>query len=80
VTTTSLDASITAVRHWLIHMPFHRRQQSASSRRSGATRLVVEITTDAGVTGYGESICLLVQRSIRTIHVRMGQSCTSPMI
>lgn len=59
MTTTALDARITGLRHWLIHVPFHRRQQSASSRREGMTRLVVEITTDAGVTGYGESICLL---------------------
>ncbi len=54
-----IDAHISSIRHWMIKMPFSVSTQSASSRREGITRLVVEVTTDAGIKGYGESVCLL---------------------
>lgn len=51
--------TIVAVRSWLVRMPFVRKHVSANSRRSSTTRLVVEIETEGGVKGYGETICLL---------------------
>ena len=51
--------TITAIRHWLIHVPFTAPIAWGSGSRSGPTRLVVEVTTDAGIRGYGETICLL---------------------
>ncbi|WP_176473024.1 mandelate racemase/muconate lactonizing enzyme family protein [Sphingomonas lenta] len=50
---------ITAVQHWLVRMPFSEDILWASGRRTGATRLVVRIDTDAGVVGWGETICLI---------------------
>jgi glucarate dehydratase len=61
VTTTALSAAptITAIRHWLVHIPFTAPIVWGSGSRSGPTRLVVEITTSGGIRGYGETICLL---------------------
>ena len=53
------DDTITSVRHWLVRMPFRHRLESANARRTGATRLVVEITTASGIKGYGETSALL---------------------
>lgn len=50
---------ITAVQHWLVRMPFAEEILWGAGKRSGATRLIVRIETDAGVIGWGESICLL---------------------
>ena len=40
-------------------MPFKEDILWASGRRTGATRLIVRIDTDAGITGWGETICLI---------------------
>lgn len=50
---------IQSIRHWLVHIPFSTELLWGSGRRGGTTRLIVEITTDSGVVGYGETICLL---------------------
>ena len=50
---------ITAIRHWLIYIPFDNPIVWGSGKRAGSTRLVVEVTTAGGVKGYGETISLL---------------------
>lgn len=50
---------ITGVRHWMVRAPFNEDILWTSGRRTGATRLVVRIDTDAGVVGWGETICLI---------------------
>jgi len=56
---TTASLSIVSIRHWLVHIPFSAPIVWASGTRSGPTRLVVEVTTDGGIRGYGETICLL---------------------
>ena len=43
----------------MVFMPFKTPHLWGSGRRPGATRLVVQVHTDAGVVGLGETICLL---------------------
>lgn len=50
---------IIAVQHWLVRMPFNEDILWASGRRTGATRLICRIETDAGIVGWGETICLI---------------------
>ena len=50
---------IVRVRSWLVHMPFTEAISWASGARTGSTRVVVEIETEGGTKGYGESISLL---------------------
>lgn len=50
---------IAEIQHWLIYVPFTRTIGWASGKRAGSTRLVVEVTTESGLKGYGETICLL---------------------
>lgn len=50
---------ITEIRHWMVHIPFTTGILSGSGRRGGVTRLIVELTTESGLKGYGETICLL---------------------
>jgi L-rhamnonate dehydratase len=50
---------ITAIRHWLIYIPFDSPIVWGSGKRAGSTRLVVEVTTAGGIKGYGETISLL---------------------
>jgi glucarate dehydratase len=56
---TTASLSIVSIQHWLVHIPFSAPIVWASGTRSGPTRLVVEVTTDGGIRGYGETICLL---------------------
>jgi L-alanine-DL-glutamate epimerase-like enolase superfamily enzyme len=53
----SNDLAIRSIRHWLIYVPFAKPIAWASGKRPGSTRLVVEVTTEGGVRGYGETIC-----------------------
>jgi glucarate dehydratase len=55
----SQHMKITEIRHWMVYVPFTTGILSGSGRRGGVTRLVVELTTDQGLKGYGETICLL---------------------
>ncbi len=50
---------IVAVRRHLVHVPFGTPIAWASGVRSGAVRLIVEVETAGGITGYGETICFL---------------------
>ena len=53
------DEKIVSTRSWLVHMPFTAAISWASGARSGTTRVIVEIETEGGTKGYGESISLL---------------------
>lgn len=58
--TTGDDAlRIVSARHWMVRMPFKQTIEWASGKRTGTTRVIVELKTAAGHVGYGESICLL---------------------
>lgn len=50
---------ITKVEHALIRMPFTEDILWGSGRRIGTTRLICKIETDAGITGWGETISLI---------------------
>ena len=50
---------ITHVAHWMIRVPLTESIAWASGARTGATRLVTRVETDAGITGWGETICLI---------------------
>ena len=50
---------IVSARHWMVAMPFSQALEWGSGKRPAATRLVVELTLANGVTGWGETICLL---------------------
>lgn len=50
---------ITKIDHWLVRMPLAETILWGSGKRSGTTRLIVRIETDAGVTGWGETISLI---------------------
>jgi len=50
---------IASVDHWLIRMPFRESILWGSGARSGATRLVARITTEDGIVGWGETLCLI---------------------
>ena len=46
---------ITQVESWLINIPYKCEEKSALVARSGVTDLIVRITTDNGLIGWGES-------------------------
>jgi L-alanine-DL-glutamate epimerase-like enolase superfamily enzyme len=50
---------IAKIDHWLVRMPFSESILWGSGARSGTTRLVVRITTEDGVLGWGETISLI---------------------
>jgi glucarate dehydratase len=50
---------ITKVEHWLVRVPFTEDILWGSGRRIGTTRLVCRIETDAGISGWGETISLI---------------------
>lgn len=50
---------ITHVSHWMLRIPLTESIAWASGARTGATRLVCKIQTDAGIVGWGETICLI---------------------
>lgn len=56
---TRSDLQIARIRRWLVRVPLKHPIAWASGTRSGVTRLIVELTTAAGIQGYGETICLL---------------------
>ena len=51
--------NIAEIRYWIVHIPLENPLTWASGKRTGSTRLICEITTENGVKGYGETICLL---------------------
>ncbi|HQZ11844.1 MAG TPA: mandelate racemase/muconate lactonizing enzyme family protein [Devosia sp.] len=50
---------ITAIDHWLVSIPYREQVAFSSTTRNNATRLIVRLETDAGVVGWGETLCLL---------------------
>jgi glucarate dehydratase len=50
---------VTEAQAWLVRMPFAEDILWGSGRRTGATRLVLRLLTDAGVEGWGETISLI---------------------
>ncbi|MDC8013499.1 mandelate racemase/muconate lactonizing enzyme family protein [Tahibacter soli] len=50
---------IVEVNYWMVRMPLTESIAWASGARTGATRLVARIETDAGIVGWGETICLI---------------------
>ena len=53
------EARIIRLDHWLVRVPFKEAILWGSGRRTGPTRLIVRIETDAGVVGWGETIALI---------------------
>ena len=53
------DLTIRSVRRWLVRVPVQKPMVWASGVRTGVTRLIVEIETEGGLVGWGETICLL---------------------
>ncbi len=53
------DLTIVDIRRWLVRVPVNKPMVWGSGARTGVTRVIVELTTAGGVTGWGESICLL---------------------
>ena len=50
---------ISRIRKWIVHVPLMSAISWSSGKRTGSTRLICEVTTQGGVRGYGETICLL---------------------
>jgi glucarate dehydratase len=65
---------IIRIEHRLVRMPFAAEILWGSGKRSGATRLVCRIETDAGVTGWGETISLIdnVPAVFREVVAKLG--------
>jgi len=51
--------NIVETQHWMVRMPFNAPISWGSGRREGTTRLIVRLTTNEGLVGWGETICLL---------------------
>lgn len=50
---------IANITHWMVRVPLTESISWASGARTGATRLVTRVQTDTGITGWGETICLI---------------------
>lgn len=53
------ELAIRSIRRWLVRMPVRNPIVWGSGVRTGVTRLIVELTTEGGIVGWGETICLL---------------------
>ena len=53
------ELSIVSIRRWLVRVPLAKRIEWGSGVRTGVTRVIFELKTAGGITGWGESICLL---------------------
>ncbi|MDH4182278.1 MAG: mandelate racemase, partial [Betaproteobacteria bacterium] len=51
--------AIRSLRRFLVRVPVRTPIVWGSGVRTGVTRLLVELTTEGGVVGWGETICLL---------------------
>jgi len=51
--------AIRSLRRFLVRVPVRTPIEWGSGVRTGVTRLLVELTTEGGVVGWGETICLL---------------------
>jgi len=50
---------ITRIEWTKVFVPFHRPHLWGGGRRPGPTRLILRVDTDAGLSGVGETICIL---------------------
>lgn len=53
------NLAIHSLRHFLVRVPVRTPIVWGSGVRTGVTRLLVEVTTESGIVGWGETICLL---------------------
>jgi L-alanine-DL-glutamate epimerase-like enolase superfamily enzyme len=53
------DLAIRSIRRFLVRVPVRTPIVWGSGVRTGVTRLLVEVTTEGGIVGWGETICLL---------------------
>ena len=53
------DLAIRSIRRFLVRVPVRTPIVWGSGVRTGVTRMLVEVATEGGVTGWGETICLL---------------------
>ena len=53
------DLTIVAIQRTLVHVPFGSPIVWGSGVRAGAVRLIIEIETAGGISGWGETICFL---------------------
>ena len=54
-----IPTNIRAVTYTKVFIPFVHEVQWSAGKRPGTTRLVIEVHTEDGATGIGETICLL---------------------
>ena len=53
------DLAIRSIRRFLVRVPVRTPIVWGSGVRTGVTRMLVEVATEGGITGWGETICLL---------------------
>jgi len=53
------DLAIRSIRRFLVRVPVRTPIVWGSGVRTGVTRMLVEVTTEGGIVGWGETICLL---------------------
>ena len=53
------DLAIRSIRRFLVRVPVRTPIIWGSGVRTGVTRMLVELTTEGGIVGWGETICLL---------------------
>lgn len=58
-TPASTASTISRIAYTKVYVPFVHEVEWSAGTRPGTTRLIVEVHTDDGVTGLGETICLL---------------------
>lgn len=56
---SATSCRITHVTYTKVYVPFVHEVEWSAGTRPGTTRLVVEVHTDGGIVGLGETICLL---------------------
>jgi hypothetical protein len=75
------DLAIRSIRRFLVRVPVRTPIVWGSGVRTGVTRMLVELTTEGGIVGWGETICLLdaIPRcSTRSHYVAIGRRSTRP--
>ncbi|MCD1634300.1 mandelate racemase/muconate lactonizing enzyme family protein [Martelella mediterranea] len=65
---------ISTIDHWLVRVPFSEVIAWGSGTRIGTTRLICRLTTDEGVEGWGETLCLIdaVPAVFREVVAKIG--------
>jgi L-alanine-DL-glutamate epimerase-like enolase superfamily enzyme len=65
---------ISTIDQWLVRVPFSEAIAWGSGTRIGTTRLICKLTTDEGIEGWGETLCLIdaVPAVFREVVARIG--------